>query len=153
MVLKIAHRGWKSLNSRQITATILCDSRSALQAIQNTRNKYGQRIVHAILQTAMEVQAEGITLRLQWVPGHCDDPGNDAADRVAKDAAYPGKTHPFPPLLSREMAHIRNNINAQWGQDWRSSAKGGHLRKIDGTLPASYTRKLYGNLPRNGRTC
>ena len=24
-----------------------------------------------------------------------------------------------------------------------------HLRKIDGTLPARYTRKLYGNLPRN----
>jgi len=149
MVFKIAHRRWESVNSRQTTATILCDSRSALQVIQNTRSRSGQRIVHAILQAATEVQADGITLRLQWVPGHCDNPGNDAADRLAKDAARPGKTHPFRPLLSREMAHIRNNINAQWGQDWRSSAKGGHLRKIDCTLPASYTRKLYGNLPRN----
>ncbi|OQD77995.1 hypothetical protein PENANT_c064G04783 [Penicillium antarcticum] len=35
------------------------------------------------------------------------------------------------------------------GREWKSSTKGAHLRKIDGTLPARYTRKLYGNLPRN----
>ena len=29
------------------------------------------------------------------------------------------------------------------------STKGAYLRKIDGELPARYTRKLYGNLPRN----
>jgi hypothetical protein len=57
--------------------------------------------------------------------------------------------HPIRPLLSREKAHIRSNINAQREQDWTTSAKCGHLRKIDGTLPASYIRKLYGSLPRN----
>jgi hypothetical protein len=31
----------------------------------------------------------------------------------------------------------------------RSSNKGSHLRKIDGAIPATYTRRLYGNLPRN----
>lgn len=34
-------------------------------------------------------------------------------------------------------------------QEWKVSTKGAHLRKIDGELPARYTRKLYGNLPRN----
>jgi hypothetical protein len=135
--------------SREKTATILCDSRSALQATQNPGNKSGQRIVHAILQAATEVQAEGIALRLQWVPGHCNNPGNDAADRLAKDAAYPGKSHSFRPLLSRENAHLHVNILSQWEQEWRSSSKGSHLRKIDGTLPETYTRKLYGSLPRN----
>ncbi|OQE11161.1 hypothetical protein PENFLA_c080G07693 [Penicillium flavigenum] len=80
---------------------------------------------------------------------HYDNPGNDAADRLAKDAASPGKTHPFYPLLTRERAFIRRNIYSQWEQEWKSSTKGGHLRKIDNTLPASYTRRLYGNLPRN----
>ncbi|OQE48141.1 hypothetical protein PENNAL_c0579G06940, partial [Penicillium nalgiovense] len=121
-------------------ATILCDSRSALQTIQNVKNKSGQRIVHAILQEASEVQAKHITLRLQWMPGHCENAGNDTADRLAKDAAQPGKTHTFRPLLSRENALIH---------EWKSSTKGLHLRKIDDTLPARYTRKLYGNLPRN----
>ena len=135
-------------DDRQTSATILCDSRSALQAIQSVRNKSGQRIVHAIHQAATEIQAAGIALRLQWVPGHCDNPGNDAADRMAKQAASPGKSHPFRPLLTRERAFIRSTIIAQWEQEWRTSSKGGHLRKIDDTLPATHTRKLYGSLPR-----
>lgn len=81
--------------------------------------------------------------------GHCDNPGNDTADQLAKDAARPGKTHPFCLLLSREIACLRGNILAQWEQDWRSSNKGSHLRKVDGALPATYIRRLYGSLPRN----
>ena len=93
-------------------------------------------------------QAKRISLRLQWIPGHCDNVGNDAADRLAKDAVSPGKTHPFRPLLTRKRALIRDTIRAQWEREWKTSTKGGHLRKIDSTLPAPYTRKLYGNLPR-----
>ena len=83
------------------------------------------------------------------MPGHCEIRGNDTADRLAKEAAQPGKTHPFRPLLSRENAFVRNKTYAQWEQEWKTSTKGAHLRKIDGGLPARYTRKLYGNLPRN----
>jgi ribonuclease HI len=148
IVFKIAHQRLR-LKDGQQSATILCDSRSALQAVQSARNKSGQRIVHAILQAATEVRAAGIALRLQWMPGHCDNPGNDSADGLAKNAASPGKTHPFRPLLTRERALIRRNIYAQWEQEWKSSTKGGHLRKVDNTLPASRTRRLYGNLPRD----
>ena len=83
------------------------------------------------------------------MPGHCENPGNDTADRLVKEAVQPGRTHPFRPLLSRENAFVRRKIYAQWGQEWRTSTKGARLRKIDGGLPARYTRKLYGNLPRN----
>jgi ribonuclease HI len=149
LVFKLAHQRLIIEDSAHITATILCDSRSALQAIQGVKNRSGQRIVHAILQAATEVQAENVRLRLQWMPGHCENAGNDAADRLAKQAAQPGKTHPFRPLLTRENAFIRDKIHAQWEQEWKSSSKGAHLRRIDNTLPARYTRKLYGNLPRN----
>ncbi|KAJ5674267.1 hypothetical protein N7462_009706 [Penicillium macrosclerotiorum] len=30
-----------------------------------------------------------------------------------------------------------------------SSSNGGHRRKIEGTLPATYLKRLYGSLPRN----
>ncbi|CEJ62846.1 Putative Reverse transcriptase [Penicillium brasilianum] len=147
MVFQVAHHRI-GVEVPGTTATILCDSRSALQAIQSVKKKSGQGIVHAIHLAATEVRAAGIMLRLQWVPGHCDDPGNDAADRMAKEAASPGKSHPFRPLLSRERAFIRSNIITQWEQEWRSASKGGHLRKIDNSLPSAYTRKLYGNLAR-----
>lgn len=48
VVSKISHQR-SSPGSRQITATILCDSRSALQSTQNPRNRSDQCIVHAIL--------------------------------------------------------------------------------------------------------
>lgn len=43
----------------------------ALQMIQNPSNKSGQQIAHATLQAATEIQAWGITLHLQWLPGLC----------------------------------------------------------------------------------
>ncbi|CRL30010.1 unnamed protein product [Penicillium camemberti] len=57
--------------------------------------------------------------------------------------------HPFCSLLPRERAHIRQGIHAQWKKEWNESSTGAHLRQIDDTLPAQYTRRLYGSLPRN----
>jgi ribonuclease HI len=92
------------------TMTILSDSKSALQAIRNPSNKSGQRVIQAINQSADELDNRGIPLRLQWIPGHCDDPGNDAADCLAKTAVGPDKTHPFCRPVSREKAAIQKQI-------------------------------------------
>ncbi|XP_024085694.1 uncharacterized protein LOC106673621 [Cimex lectularius] len=150
LVLKVASsRPRVPTTSQQEPATILCDNMSALQAIRNPRNKSGQRIIHANLQAASELRTRGIPLRLQWIPGHCDDPGNDAADELAKMAVGSNKMHPFNRLVSQERAGIRKQILKEWEQEWKTSTKGSHLRRIDSKLPAIRTRRLYGPLPRN----
>ena len=58
-VLKLAHQHPRAAHSGATMATILCDSKSALQTIQNPSNKSGQRIVYATLQAATEIQARG----------------------------------------------------------------------------------------------
>jgi ribonuclease HI len=114
MLFRLAHQRSNDAYGHPIAAKILCDSNSALQSIQNTKNNSGQRIVHAILSAVAEVQAEGSALRLQWIPGHCEEPNNDAADRLAREAARSGKSQTLRPLLAKENAHIRIEIQAQW---------------------------------------
>lgn len=149
IVNKIAVRRWTASHARVRSATIFSDSMSALQAIRRPGNKSGQQIIHAILRAAENTKNHGTMIRLQWIPGHCEIPGNEIADQLAKEAAIPSKTHPFSPLISRERAHIRQVIQDQWAEEWKGSKTGSHLRRIDNTLPAKYTRGLYGSLPRN----
>ena len=148
LVLQSAMTNNNSITQHEPT-TILSDSMSALQAIANLRNKSGQHIIQAITHSARELDVLGIPLHLQWVPGHCGDPGNKAADQLAKEAVSPNKKHPFQHLLSREKGFIRHRIQKQWENKWRTSPKGGHLRRIDKNLPSIHTRRLYGPLPRN----
>jgi hypothetical protein len=52
LILKIAMENQVAQAGQQELATILSDSMLALQAILNTRNKSGQRIIQAVRQSA-----------------------------------------------------------------------------------------------------
>jgi ribonuclease HI len=95
LVLKIRIENQDSLAKKQEPATILSNSMSALQAISNAWNKSGQRIIQVIWQSAQELNAWGIPLQLKWVPGHYGNPGNKAANQLAKEAVGLDKDYPF----------------------------------------------------------
>jgi len=133
------------------TLTILSDSQSALLAIARPSNTSGQHIVHSILGAAGSLTAHSIRLRLQWIPGHSDNPGNDAADRMAKAAVGSDEPHQFRHLASQQKRANEDKIVTEWENAWKSSEKGGHLRKIDTMLPSPRTRRLTTHYHETGR--
>ncbi|KAL2009611.1 hypothetical protein VTN00DRAFT_5418 [Thermoascus crustaceus] len=83
------------------------------------------------------------------MPGHSNNPGNDAADRLAKEAAGPDRQYPFHNLLSRDKGFIRDKTSTESETEWKSLSKGAHLRRLDATLPSVRARRLYSSLPRS----
>lgn len=64
--------------------TILYDSKFALQAVANLTSKSGQQVIYEILRAERTLQVQDTSIRLQWIPGHSNDPGNDATNQLAK---------------------------------------------------------------------
>lgn len=69
--------------------TIGPDSQAAILATQLHRPSSACYLVDLIHERAKEAEARhvGLTITLQWVPGHVDIPQNESADRRAKEAA------------------------------------------------------------------
>jgi len=80
---------------------------------------------------------------------HCGNPGNDAADELAKEVVSPTKTHRFRNLVSAHKKEDREKIPNEWRLEWQSTEKGTHLRVIDFGLPSKHAQRLYGSFPRN----
>ena len=63
---------------------IFTDSQSAIQAIAQMQH-HKQPIVTDILTTANKLHNQNaVETSIQWIPGHCDIPGNDITDKLAK---------------------------------------------------------------------
>ncbi|KYN04633.1 hypothetical protein ALC62_04505 [Cyphomyrmex costatus] len=71
------------------------DSRSVLEALCNPQGIYRNYIIYYIKKALYEIQKQGKSVTLFWVPAHVGIPGNEAADLAAKDAAINGFKPPF----------------------------------------------------------
>jgi len=97
-------------------------------------------------------------LYFEWVPGHMDIEGNEAADAKAKEAAT-GTTpvcERLPTLLSDTLtvsvaalkAERKKAIPARWLALWTSSPRFEKMSRIDKNHPSAQTAKILRRLPR-----
>jgi hypothetical protein len=105
-------------------------------------------MVHKILATADSLRKQRIDLRLLWVPSNSGVPGNEKADKLAKESVGITENHEFRRLLSAQKREHREDMIREWQQEWQASKNGQYLKRIHEGLPSKHVLRLHDGMSR-----
>ena len=72
--------------SKRCDVWTFTDNQAAIMRVANLKPGPGQETAVAVAKASNALKALNSTITVQWVPGHTNVPGNEAADRLAKKA-------------------------------------------------------------------
>ena len=115
-------------NSDYRRYVVYSDSKSAIEALQqfepsNTVTNSIQKLIHELLSQ------RNIQIELCWIPAHVGIPGNEHADRAAKEAS----SLPVNPTQLPNTDYVpllRNEARRRWQHQWRYLTTANKLREI-----------------------
>ena len=136
--------------------TVFTDNQAAIQAIRNPSKPSGQYILAKTIRALDKLRDQGWEMRIRWIPAHVGVPGNEAADRAAKEAAGHSpnaQTNPEPrtepdtlrALTATAKTAIRQKMREEWETSWNESKHGGELFNL-GIRPGKEVLKAHGQL-------
>ena len=101
---------------RDVVCVLYSDSRSALQAIENSsRNGF----VREISEILVELHCKRVRVIFCWIPGHADIKGNELADKEAKLAVRQNIVRTQEISVSDVKAHIKQRVYEEWRSEWQ----------------------------------
>ena len=109
IAIQIAVNVIRSYCQKHEPYVIFCDSKSVLTAILNFHLKKNKSFeIHKCYSMLLDSLNSGWSISLQWLPGHAGIPGNEAVDKLAKEAILDGEV--LIPDTPNEISQIANII-------------------------------------------
>jgi len=109
--------------------TIFTDSLSSVQSLEAKSSKSRPDLINEIFLLKQRIQN---SITVVWIPSHVDIQGNEAADRLAKDAL---KNESIDLNVNLGFNEVYEDINQHvlqvWQDKWSKAQKGAHYRSIE----------------------
>lgn len=107
LLRQIRDRLGEDLGNQFTQATIFLDSQAAIKSLKRPTRASGQQTLARVLQ-AIEELSPTLPITIRWIPAHTGVPGNEAADKAAKEAAEYEARRALGPGHEQEPSPLRN---------------------------------------------
>eukprot|EP00916_Digyalum_oweni_P017689 GHVL01029063.1.p1 GENE.GHVL01029063.1~~GHVL01029063.1.p1 ORF type:complete len:324 (-),score=28.79 GHVL01029063.1:487-1458(-) len=114
--MSLVHLNLKNTPPQKIA--IFSDSKAAIEALRSNKRSKRHDLVIAIKELANKIIKKGSEINLVWCPAHVNVPGNEKADKAAKEAAQGmGASEVDLPLSASEISSLTDSL--LW-REWRN---------------------------------
>ena len=127
--LHAVYKALSFIKEQSLPRAVICtDSHSVVRSLQ-TGNSTSSLLTH-IHNIHQELANGGTQIRFVWVPAHIGIPGNETADKFAKEALSITNITKLPIEYQSIKANIRRAVTTIWQTQWTNVSHATQLRRI-----------------------